>query len=76
MHPGQADGRKTTPIPTLGGPDRPSEGEAWRTPRYSMSRTPSGGPCPEESASEAEGFDLKWTVRISFFAPFRMGNRS
>ncbi len=35
-----------------------------------MSRTPSGGPCPEESAPEAEGLDLKPKVRISFFTPF------
>ena len=40
-----------------------------RNPRLPVSQTPSGGLCPEESASEMKDFGLDWTVRISFFHP-------
>jgi len=51
----------------------PLKRRSMKNPRYFMSRTPQGGPCLEESASETEGFGRKWTVRISYFPPFLCG---
>ena len=59
-------GHLTKSEPTPRGPGRPSKGAAQGTPRSPVSRTPSGGSCPEESASDRKGASLEWTMRISF----------